>query len=110
MKSTCTKRVWLSLLLLGVLTSAHALTVDFRWVKLSADQRAALKRFLTDTSSALSFDWNSLEAHANSIGGKRQPLSATISTAPALVAAGICRSEQHLMLKLGRGAGARTLT
>ena len=95
MKSACTKSVWLCLLLLGMLTGPQALTIDFKWVKLGADQRASLKRFLTDTSPALSFDWNSLEAHANAIGGKRQPLSATMSTVPTLAAAGICRSEQH---------------
>lgn len=95
MKSACTRKYWLCLLLLGMLTRAHALSVDFKWVKLSADQRASLKRFLTVDSPALSFDWNLLEAHAHSIGGKRQPLSVTMSTVPALVASGICRSEQH---------------
>ncbi len=95
MKSAYTKRVCLCLLLLGVFTSAHALTVDVKWVKLSTDQRASLNRFLTDALPGLSFDWNSLEAHANTIGGKRQPLSVTMSTVPALAAAGLCRSEQH---------------
>lgn len=95
MKPTCTKRVWLYLLLLGMLTSAHALTVDVKWIKLSTDQRASLNRFLTDALPDVSFDWNSLEAHANSIGGKRQPLSVTMSTVPALAVAGLCRNEQH---------------
>ena len=103
MQSACTKGVWLCLLL-GMLTSAHSLTVDFKWVKLSADQRASLKRFLTDASPALTFDWNSLEAHAHSISGKRQPLSATMSTVPTLAASGICRSEQHhIYLEAGSG-------
>ena len=104
MKSACTKQVWLCLQLLGMFTCADALTVDFKGVKLSADQRASLKRFLTDTSPGSSFDWNSLEAHANSIGGKRQPLSATMSTVPTLVAAGVCRSEQHhFYVEVGTG-------
>ncbi len=94
MMSACTKRVWLCLLL-AMLTDARAITVDVKTVKLSADQRASLYRFLTDTLPALSFDWNSLEAHANSIAGKRQPLSATMSTVPVFAAAGLCRSEQH---------------
>lgn len=95
MKSVCTKRYCLCLLLLGMLTGAHALTLNYKSVKLSADQRASLNRFLTDSSPALSFDWNSLEAHSYSSGGKRQPLSVTLSTVPALTVAGLCRSEQH---------------
>ena len=98
MKSIYTKRLWLCLmpfLLYGMLTCADALTFDIKPVKLSADQRASLKRFLTDSSPALSFDWNSLEAHSHSTGQERQPLSVSISTVPALTAAGVCRSEQH---------------
>ena len=104
MKSTYSKRVCLCLLLLGMLTVAHALTVDVKSVKLSTDQRATLNRHLTDSLPNLTFDWNSLEAHANSIGGKRQPLSVTMSTVPALKAAGICRSEQrHFYLEAATG-------
>ncbi len=95
MKSVCTKRYWLCLLLLGMLTSAHSLTLDFKSVKLSTDQRASLQRFLATSSPELSFDWNSLTAQAQSVGRKRQPLSVSISTAPILTAAGVCRSEQH---------------
>ena len=95
MKSVSAVEYWLCLLLLGMPTCAHALTFDFKPVKLSAEQRASLKRFLADSSPALSFDWNSLEAHSQSIGRERQPLSVSLSTVPALTAAGICRSEQH---------------
>ena len=95
MKSVCTRRYWLCLLLPGMLTCAHALTFDFKPVKLSTDQRASLQRFLTDSSPDLSFDWNSLEAHSHSIGRERRQLSVSMSTVPALSAAGICRSEQH---------------
>ena len=104
MKSTYSKQVCLCLLLLGMLPSAHALTVDVKSVKLSADQRVSLNRHLTDTFPALTFDWNSLEAHADSIGGKRLPLSVTMSTVPALKAAGICRIEQrHFYLEAAAG-------
>jgi hypothetical protein len=74
---------------------AQALTLNFKSVKLSADQHASLQRFLTASSPDLSFDWNSLEAHSHSIGGERRQLSATLSTVPALTATGVCRSEQH---------------
>ena len=95
MKTVRTMTCGLCLLLLGMLASVQALTLDFKAVKLSADQRASLKRFLADSSPALAFDWNSLEAHSSSIGRKRQPLSVSLSTVPALTAAGLCRSEQH---------------
>ncbi|MBL0124088.1 MAG: hypothetical protein IPP88_15635 [Betaproteobacteria bacterium] len=95
MKSVCVRRVGLCLLLLGTLTGAQALTVDFKSVTLSAEQRASLKRFLADSSPALSFDWNSLEAHSHSIERERHPLSVSLSTVPALTAAGLCRGEQH---------------
>jgi hypothetical protein len=95
MKFVCTVGYWLCLLLPGMLTCAHALTFDIKSVKLSAEQRASLKRFLTDSSPALSFDWNSLQAYSQSTRRERHPLSATMSTVPALTAAGICRSEQH---------------
>lgn len=98
MKSVSNTRVWLyllPLLLHGMLTCAHALTLNFKSVKLSADQRASLQRFLTDSSPDLSLDWNSLEAHTHSIGRERRQLSATLSTVPALTATGVCRSEQH---------------
>ena len=94
MKSPNTMRYWLCLLL-GLFTCAHALTFDIKPVKLSAEQRASLKRFLTDSSPALSFDWNSLEAHAHSTGRERRSLSVSMSTTPALTAAGVCRREQH---------------
>ena len=98
MKSVRTIRCWLCLLLLAMLTSAHALTLDVNAVKLSADQQASLKRFLADSFPALTFDWKSFSAFANSTGGKRQPLlvtAVTLATVPALMAAGVCRSEQH---------------
>jgi len=95
MKSLRTTRYWLCLLLPGMLTGAQALTLNFKSVKLSADQRASLQRLLTDSSPALSFDWNSLEAHSHSIGRERQQLSASLSTVPALTVAGVCRSAQH---------------
>ena len=88
-------RRWLCLLLLGTLTGTHALTIDIKPVKLSAGQRTSLKHFLADALPALTFDWNTIEAHAGSIGRKREPLSATLSTVSALTAAGLCRSEQH---------------
>ena len=107
MNSTCTKRLWLCvlpLLLHGMVTDADALTFDIKSVRLSADQRTALKRFLTDRSPALSFDWNSLEAHSHSTGRERQPLSVSMSTVPALTAAGVCRREQHhFHVKAGNG-------
>ena len=95
MKSVCTKQYALCLLLLGMLTCAHALTFDIKPVKLSVDQRASLKGYLTDSLPALTFDWNSIEARNHSTGRKRPPLSVTLSTVPVLTAAGICRSEQH---------------
>ena len=95
MKSVRTMRWWLCLLLLAMLTGAQALTLDVKAVKLNADQHASLKRFLADSLPALTFDWKSLAAYSTSNGGKRQPLSATLVTVPALMAAGICRSEEH---------------
>jgi hypothetical protein len=95
MKSIHAKRAALYLLLLALFTNAHALTIDYRSVKLNADQRASLKRFLTEALPDRIFDWNSLEAHSQSIAGKRQPLAVTMSTAPAATSPGICRNEQH---------------
>ena len=95
MKSVRTMRCWLCLLLLAMVTGAQALTLDVNAVTLSADQNASLKRYLADSLPALTFDWKSLAAYATSSGGKRQPLSVTLGTVPALMAAGICRSEQH---------------
>ncbi len=93
-------------LLLGMLTAAGAQTFDFKSVRLSADQRASLKRYLTTSLPDLSFDWQSLEAHSQSIGRKRAPLSVTLSTVPALTAAGICRREQrHFQLEAAAGKG-----
>lgn len=86
---------WLCLLLAATLTSAHALTLDVNAVKLSADHHASLKRFLADSFPALTFDWKSFSAFANSTGGKRQPLAVSLDTVPALMAAGLCRIEQH---------------
>ena len=95
MMSVCIKRIWPSLLLAGLLPCAHALTFDIKPVKLSAEQRASLKRFLDNASPNLSFDWKSLEARRNSIDRARQPLTVTLSTVPALTASGVCRSEKH---------------
>ncbi len=98
----------LCLLVLGMLTSAGAQTFDFKSVKLSPDQRASLKRYLTTSLPDLSFDWKSLEAHSQSIGRKRTPLSVSLSTVAALTATGICRREQHhfyLEAAAGKGKG-----
>ena len=95
MKSVRIMRCWLCLLLLAMLAGAQALTLDIKAVKLSADQHASLKHFLADALPALTFDWNSLAAYATSTGGKRQPLSVTLVTVPALMVAGLCRSEEH---------------
>ncbi len=95
MMSVRSKRIWLSLLLAGLLPCAQALTFDIKPVKLSAEQRASLKRFLDNASPNLFFDWKSLEARRNSIDRARQPLTVTLSTVPALTASGICRREQH---------------
>ena len=95
MKFICTMRCWLCLLQLAMLTGAQALSFDVKVAKLSADQQASLKRFLADSFPALTFDWKSFSAFANSTGGKRQPLAVTLATVPALMAAGVCRSEQH---------------
>jgi hypothetical protein len=78
-----------------MLTCAHALTLDVKPVKLSADQHLSLQRFLADSSPDLSFDWNSLQAYSHSTRRERQPLSVSMSTVPALTAAGLCRNEQH---------------
>ena len=95
MMSACIKRFWLSLLLAGLLPFAHALTFDIKPVTLSAEQRATLKHFVENASPNLSFDWKSLEARSHSVDRARRPLSVTLSTVPALTAAGVCRSEQH---------------
>jgi hypothetical protein len=95
MKPLRIKQSALSLLLLALFTNAHAQTIDYKSIKLSAGQRASLQRFLTEALPDRSFDWNSLKAHAQSIAGKRQPLAVTMSTMPASTAAGICRNEQH---------------
>jgi len=99
MKFSRTARCWLCLLLPALLTSAHALTLDVKAVKLTTDQQASLKRHLAESLPALTFDWNSLAASstftATSTPGKRQPLTVTMDTVPALTAAGVCRSEQH---------------
>ena len=88
-------KCWLCLLLLAMLTGVQALSFDVKAVNLSADQLSSLTRFLADSLPALTFDWKSLEANATSSGGLRQPLSVTLDTVPALVAAWLCRSEQH---------------
>ena len=107
MKSVRPWRICLCLLV-SVLTSAGAQTFDFKSVKLSADQRAALKRYLTTALPDVSFDWNSLEAHTQSIGRKRTPLSVSLSTVAALTATGICRREQHhFFLEAAAGEGKR---
>lgn len=95
MKSSRTARCWLCLLLSATLTNTHALTLDVKAVKLTTEQQASLKRYLADSLPALTFDWNSLAANSTSTPGKRQPLTVTMDTVPALTAAGVCRSEQH---------------
>ena len=95
MRSRCTMRCWLCLLQLVMLTGAQALTLDVNAVKLSADQHASLQRFLADSFPALTFDWKSFSAFANSNRGKRQPLAVSMGTVPKLMAAGLCRIEQH---------------
>lgn len=91
-------------LLSGMPSSAQAQTFHFKPVTLSAELRASLQRYLADTLPAQSFDWNSLAAHKQSTGGKRHPLSVTLSTVPAMTAAGVCRSEQHhIYVERGKG-------
>lgn len=89
--------LWLLMLAVFAHTQPHAheLTIDFKSVKLSTEKRASLKQFLASQLPDRTFDWNTLEAHSQSVGGKRQPLTVTISTVPASSSPGICRSEQH---------------
>lgn len=94
----------LCLLLAEILTSAHALTLEYKSAKLSTSQLASLKRLLAESSPALIFDWNSLKANYHSTGRKQPPLSVTLRTVPALTPAGACRSEQrHFQLEAGKG-------
>ena len=95
MKSVRRGRRWLCLLTLAVVTGVQPLSFDVKSVKLSAEQQASLKRLLADSLPTLTFDWKSLEAYSTASGGRRQPLAATLGTMPALMPAGICRSEQH---------------
>ena len=95
MKSVRRGRRWLCLLTLAVVTGVQPLSFDVKSVKLSAEQQASLKRLLADSLPALTFDWKSLEAYSTASGGRRQPLSVTLVTVPALMAAGVCRSEEH---------------
>ena len=99
-------RAWLTPLLLAMLTSTQALSfvLDVKVVKLSAEQHASLKGYLADSLPTRTFDWKSIAAYATSTAGKRQPLSVTLVTVPVLVAAGLCRSEQHrFYLKAAEG-------
>ncbi len=82
-------------LLLSLPAAAQPLTLGSKSVKLTDLQQVSLKRYLADAVPQLSFDWNSLEASANSIGGERQPLTASISTVTALTATGVCRNQKH---------------
>ncbi len=85
----------LCLLLPFVLTTAGALTLDVKAVKLSAEQHAALKRYAAEALPTRTFDWKTLVASVTSERGRRQPLLVTLATVPALSAAGVCRSEEH---------------
>jgi hypothetical protein len=85
----------LCLLLPFMLTAAGALTLDVKAVKLSADQRASLQRYVAETTPARTFDWTTLTASATSERGRRQPLLVSLTTVPALSAAGVCQSEEH---------------
>jgi hypothetical protein len=86
---------WLCLMLPFMLNNANALTLDVKAVKLSAEQHASLKRYVTDSLPARTFDWTTLTASAMSERGRRQPLMVTLTTVPALSAAGVCQREEH---------------
>lgn len=85
----------LCLLLVFMLTSASALTLDVKAVKLSAEQIRSLKRYVAEALPASTFDWATLAASVTSERGRRQPLLVTLTTVPALSAAGVCQSEEH---------------
>lgn len=89
------RRHSLCLLLPFALSTATALTLDVKAVRLSAEQHAALKSYAADALPARVFDWKTLAASVTSARGKRQPLLVTLSTVPALSAAGVCQSEEH---------------
>lgn len=94
-KSACLLRLCLCLLLPFTLTSAAALTLDVKAVKLSAEQHASLQRYVAVSLPARAFDWTTLAASVTSERGRRQPLLVTLTTVPALSAAGVCQSEEH---------------
>jgi hypothetical protein len=85
----------LRLLLPFMLTSAAALTLDVKGVKLSAEQHASLQRHVANVLPTRTFDWKTMAASATSERGRRQPLLVTLTTVPALSAAGVCQSEEH---------------
>lgn len=98
MKRTPTNCQWHSWLLLSVLAAsacAHALTIDVKSAKLSTAQRTSLQRFLSSTFPEQPFDWQTMQVHAQAVGGKRQPLAVSLTTEPKRTSAGLCRSEQH---------------
>jgi len=77
------------------LTAASAITLDVKAVKLNAEQQASLQRHVAETLPARTFDWTMLSASATAERGRRQPLLVTLTTVPALSAAGVCQSEEH---------------
>lgn len=89
-------------LLLFALTTASAITLDVKAVKLSSEQEASLKRYTAKWLPTRSFDWTTLTASATAERGRRQPLLVTLATVPALSAAGVClREEHHFTLDTG---------
>ncbi len=95
MKSTRVRRHCLCLLLPFAITTASAVTLDVKAVKLGSEQLASLKRHVSETLPARTFDWTTLTASATAERGRRQPLLVTLTTVPALSAAGVCLSEEH---------------
>lgn len=81
--------------MLTISTYAEALTIDVKSAKLSTAQRTSLQRFLSNTFPEQPFDWQTLQVHAQAVGGKRQPLAVSLTTEPKRTSAGLCRSEQR---------------
>lgn len=94
-KSACLLRHSLLVLLSLAITTASAITLDVKAVKLSTEQQASLQRHVAETLPARTFDWTTLSASATAERGRLQPLLVTLTTVPALSAAGVCQSEEH---------------
>ena len=94
-KSACLLRHSLLVLLSLAITTASAITLDVKAVKLSTEQQASLQRHAAETLPARTFDWTTLSASATAERGRLQPLLVTLTTVPALSAAGVCQREEH---------------